>query len=368
MQRNKKIVMFLYGDITIDARVQRAAAVLSKDYELILLSNDWGKSIPSTNYSNVLIGKGSFDIKNYFSTIYQAYKIVKRERPDIFYGHDYYSALLVKLLLKKKYCKKVVYDAHELYIPQPGVRFTARSYFFYSIEKSIVKKVDMLVCANQERAEKMVDHYGLKTSPLPIRNISQLKVNDDSETIHILESLADFFLKPGITVVYAGVVTTNRKVDELASAVSNNPQKYKLLIVGKGNGVEKVKQVVSRTPSLTCMFTGAVPYRSLGAILTKCDIGFIYYPVDTLNNIYCASNKLYEYASVELPVLANNNPTIKRVLEENNLGVATCDFTKGIDIIAADLQRYKQACKRFSNLNQWQDEANKLVSMVNKLI
>ena len=365
--KRKKIVMFVYGDITTDARVQRAASTLSKNYELILLSNNWGKTLPESSYKNILIGKGSFDMKNYFMSILQAYKIVKNENPDVFYGHDYYSALLVKLLLGRKHCKKVVYDAHELYIPQPGIPFTTRSRFFYKIEKSIVKKVDMMVCANQERANKMMEHYGLKNCPTPIRNISQLKVNDDSETSLILDSLEGFFNKPGITVVYAGVVTTNRKVDDLASAVCVKPEKYKLLIVGKGNGIDKVKQIVEQTPSLATALTGAVPYKSLGAILTKCDIGYIYYPVDTLNNIYCASNKLYEYASVGLPMLSNENPTIKHTLETYGLGVATTDFQKGLDILSEGIDTYKENCQQFTVNNQWYKEGEKLLTAIDEL-
>lgn len=353
----KKIVMFVYGDITTDARVQRAASTLSASYEVILISNNWGKEVQDTSYKNVLVGRDGYDSRNYFNTIREVLRIVKQEKPFIFYGHDYYSALAIRFLLGRKYCKKIVYDAHELYVPQPGLHFTVRSRFFYAIEKSIVKKVDLLICASRERAEKMQQHYGLNKTPVTIRNISQLWISHDETTETIMSSLDSFFSKPGITVVYAGVVMGSRRIDELASIVSKRPEKYKLLIVGKGDALDRVKQIADSVPTLTSAFTGAVPYRSLGAILSKSDIGFIYYPVNTLNNIYCASNKLYEYASVNLPILANENPTIKKELELGLMGVATNDLERGLEKISANINQYKEACKLFTANNRWEDES-----------
>ena len=352
--------MFVYGDITTDARVQRAASTLSKQFEVILISNNWGKELPVATYKNILVGRDSYDSRNYFNTVREVLKVVKTEKPYIFYGHDYYSALIIRFLLNRKYCKKFVYEAHELYVPQKGVPFTVRSRFFYAIEKSIVKKVDLLICASHERAVKMQEYYGLDSSPVAIKNISQLSVSFDDTTVAIMDSLKSFFSKPGLTVVYAGVVMGSRRIDELATVVAKHPDKYKLLIVGKGDALEKVKQIAASVPSLTSAFTGAVPYRSLGAILSKCDAGFIYYPVDTLNNIYCASNKLYEYASVSLPILANENPTIKNELERGHMGVASNNLESGLEQLSANIEMYKQACKVFTEHNMWEEESKLL--------
>ena len=364
---SKKIIAFACSDISRDARAQRTAAALSAKYEVTVISKDCGVSLPVTSYKNYLIGKGIFTRKNYFPTIYKAYKIIKKERPDIFYGHDFFSSLLVKILLRRKYCRKVIYDAHELYIPQPGRSLPRGHYFFYLIEKTIVKKVDLLLCANSERAEKMAEHYGLEKRPIPIRNISQLQINDDETTRGILDSLKDFFERPGMTVVYAGVVSAERKVDKLVQEVGSCPDKYKLLIIGTGSALDSVKEIAGRYPSLTCAFTGPIPHDSLGALLSRCDVGYIYYPTNTLNTLYCASNKVYEYASVGLPMLSNENPTIKNALETHEMGIASNDIVQGLQQLSGHLDTYRENCLKFSKENPWSQEAEKLLNAIEKL-
>ena len=322
------------------------------------------------DYKNILL-KGCLSIPslNYLATVWQAFKIIKKEKPEIVYAHDYFSALLVRLLLllKRKHCKKIIYDAHELIIPEKGKDAGRRLNFFYKQEKKIVNKVDLLVCASEERGMMMNHHYCLKQPPVAINNISQLFISDDPTTVNILKSMEGFLSSPGITVVYAGVVTKGRRIDRLFEAVSELAPRFKLLIVGNGPSLEELKAEAAKQTYMVSLFTGGVPYKSLGAILSKCDIGFLYYPVNTLNNIYCASNKIYEYASVGLPMLANENPTVKKYLEEVAIGIATSDFKKGLEEVSEKVDTYKTNCEQFTSNNLWEKEAEKLRIKVKEL-
>lgn len=359
--------MYVYGDITTDARVNRAACALVGSYDVSLISTNCGKPVKDIEYKNILIGSNGTGIKNLFKNIWGAYKIVKANKPDILYCHDYYSTLLAFLCLNIKYCKKIIYDAHELIIPEPGLKDRRQS-FFYWFEKHIIKKVDLVICASRERGELMKNHYGLNTAPVQIRNISQLTLSEDEGTKRIIESLQFFFSTDEPTVVYAGVVTKSRKIQELASAVASLAPKFKLLIVGKGDAVDSIKEIADANPEMKIHFTGPVPYKSLGAILSKCDIGFVYYPNNTLNNRFCASNKVYEYASVGLPMISNENPTIKAELEEHHLGIATSDLKQGFVELSKDLESYKMSCEKYTKDNPWQRDADLLLKSVKQMV
>lgn len=360
----KKLIMYVYNDITTDARVQRAAEALAGDYDLTLISTQKGKTITDKSYRNVLVGgrlKGAMDI---FDTIFSSLRFIRKQKPDVVYCHDYYSAILAYLLIKTRFSGKIIYDAHELMIPEKGHK-DRRLNFFYWFEKRIVKKVDLLVCASEERGQIMKRHYGLKNVPYVVPNISQLSVNDEDEDVKaVLATLTDFFSDTKPTVVYAGAVTSSRRINELVDAAVALHDHCKLLIVGKGDALDALKVRALEHPGLHVAFTGSVPYKCLGSILSRCDIGFLYYPNDSLNNRYCASNKIYEYASVGLPMLANDNITVKQMLDNSQIGLSTNDFRKGLSQLIRDCKKFKSNCDVFTANNLWSDQVHRLKEAV----
>lgn len=359
--------MYVYNDITTDARVQRAANALANDFDLTLVSTQKGKKIEDREYKNILVGGHSKGVKNIFATILATWRIIRNQRPDIVYCHDYYSAILAYVLICTRYSGKIVYDAHELMIPEKG-RNDYRLKFFYWFEKRIVKNVDLLVCASEQRGEIMRKHYGLNTTPYVVPNISQLKINDnDADTANILTLLNDFFKYQALTIVYAGVVVSNRRINELFDAVMTLSDRCKLLIVGDGNALANLKRRSEEHPELAVAFTGKVPYKCLGSILSRCDIGFLYYPVDTLNNKFCASNKVYEYTSVGLPIISNNNPTIIDEIEKNGIGIASNDFIEAINTMIPRIGFYRTACENFSVKNRWDVFSERLCARIDQL-
>ena len=361
-----KLIMYVYGNIQTDARVKRAAKALGEKYELILLSNDCGKLVKNENYRNVLLKCASSGLKGYMQSVREAIKIIKAEKPEVFYAHDYYSTFIVRLLLRRKYCKKIVYDAHELIIPEAGQSDT-RMKFFYRMEKSIVHKVDLLVCASQERAALMKEHYCLSKAPLVVENISYLPLGYELSKLDASKQLEDFFADKTPTLVYAGVVTKSRKIGSLYEMAARIAPAVKLLIVGDGDALNGMKKEAAGQNKLKCCFTGAVPYEALGEILKRCDVGYLYYPSNTLNNINCASNKIYEYASVGLPIVANNNPTVKRIIEKGGIGVASGNFEESLKQTLSRLDEYKKACARFVEENSWEKTAQRLLEGVEKM-
>ena len=362
----KKMIMYVYGDIQTDARVKRAANALAKNYDLTLLSSDCGVDIKSPDYKNVLLKCQSSGLRGYLQSVREALKIVKTEKPDVFYAHDYYSALLARLLIKRNHCGKIVYDAHELIIPEKSQN-DSHLKLFYWIESTIVHKVDLLICASQERAKLMKDHYNLEKEPLVVENISYLSTSGDISTLEKSEELNVFFKDKVPTIVYAGVVTKSRKLDKLLDLAIKMAPTVKLLIVGKGSALSELQEKACGQKVLHYCFTGALPYEMLGSLLSKCDVGYLYYPVDTLNNVNCASNKVYEYASVGLPIVANDNPTIKSILEVGRIGVASNNIEDAVSQVLASLNEYKSACEVFVRENSWERTKENLLTSIEKI-
>lgn len=359
-----RMIMYVYNDITTDARVQRAANALADDFELTLISTQKGKSVIDKGYKNTLVGGYSHGAWGIIETLLASFRIIRKEQPDLVYCHDYYSAILAYLLIKTNYSGKIIYDAHELIIPEDG-HTNKRIAFFYWFEKRVVKRVHLVICASEQRGVIMQNHYALPELPLVVPNISQLQVNDcDDDVKTILDSLKSFFTIRKLTVVYAGAVTGSRRLDKLIDAVVAASNQCKLLVVGSGGALEVLKKKADSHPALSCFFTGTIPYKCLGSVLSRCEIGYLYYPADTLNNKFCASNKVYEYASIGLPILANENPTIKQILNETAIGLAVDDIKQGLQRISCDCETYRRNCERFTANNKWEDVAQHLKKVV----
>lgn len=363
----KKMLMFVYNDLNTDARVLRAAETISEIVNLDVLSV--GDVYTNNKYKTINIeSSADSNIIRYFDVFIKMTKWIKGRKYDILYAHDFSSALPALYMKFFKKCDKIIYDAHELFIPQKGMFFPLRDRFFYSLEKEIIKRSDVVICAQEKRGELMVEHYKLKLKPITIRNISKLPQTDAQLETELQEKCNEFFGKPGITIVYAGALVADRKLDELIKSVEQLGDEYKLLIVGDGSDKVRLQDIANNSSSLTFCFLGNVPYIHLSKILNRCDVGYLYYPVDILNNIYCASNKVYEYASIGLPIVANLNPTIQDIFNEWDIGICSNNFKTAIETITSDINRYRDNCVYFDIRNSWDNESNMLLEVVKSIL
>lgn len=361
----KKVFMMVYNDITKDARVMRAADALSKKYEVYLYAIgttdiDGVKCIPVKKCS--AIG----GVKAYAKFIAGAIKEVLRLKPDLVYGHDIFSAIPLVFLKKIFYKKpKFIYDAHELFIFEENKKYGFFDRLQYKYEGKAIKIADAVICAEGQRAEKMVEYHGLKKTPLVIRNISYLTLSDDNS---FKEEHSDFFEIPATSVVYAGGMLAGRQLDKLVCAVNEAGKSFKLMLIGDGPAYNSLSNQIKELKNENIRICKALPYAKLASALKNFDIGYLYYGTADYNNLYCAPNKIYEYAGIGLPILANENPTVKKIMDESKLGVCTNDFVSGLKKMALEKDNYLENLREFVKSNSLQKEKELLCDIVNEVL
>lgn len=361
----KKAIMVVMNTLNTDARVQRAANALKEQFDLTVIATD--KGTKEVGYYQVLMDtENTSGFSRYLKFCKFVKNYLKKSKFDLFYAHDYYSAGLVGWVHKKFPKAKIVYDAHELCMPEKGRRTSIRDLFYYYHEKWNIKKPDLVICATDERANIMQRYYSLSQKPLPIQNISELTTVDDDFARQLIESCDDFLKSSKIVLVYAGVLTPGRKIDGLFEIIEKNSN-TNLLIVGGGSDEVRLKKLAEERIPGRYYFTGSVPYRYMGVLLSQCDVGYISYPTTSQNNIYCAPNKIYEYASVMLPMIAPENPTIRKFFEEYGIGIVDNDLSVAFQKVIQNIQMHKDQCMRFTQENSWELDAKKLSNAVQEL-
>lgn len=364
----KKILMIVFNDIDKDSRVQRAAMALNDNFDLTVIS--YGQYVEHKFDFNVIKFKlnGRSALVRYFEFIFELLNELRDKKFDVLYAHDFYCALPLLILKIKKKSDKFIYDAHELHIPEKYKQLNLRDKFFYFFEKKAIKKADLIICAQENRAQIMKEHYKLNKYPLVIKNISYLPNSKNDISKNILSKYKDFFEKKAISVVYVGAISEERRILDLVSSINELGKDYKLLIIGDGNYFSVINEKIKNINNSNILIINAIPYNCLAPILKQFDIGYLYYPNKYLNNIYCAPNKIFEYASVGLPMISFYNPTLDEIFKKYNIGLCGEDLKEILVKISSDISKYKANLSLFVSDNKWDNEAENLRIAVNTLL
>ncbi len=150
-------------------------------------------------------------------------------------------------------------------------------------------------------------------------------------------------------ILYQGILSEERDLDKFLIAF-NKLKEYTVVLLGRDHGVlsryKKLNPNIIQIPFLT-----APDYLMVTSLAY---IGIVTYVPDTLNTIYCAPNKICEYAAFGIPILANDIPGLRFQVQHNDIGVIVNEDSED-DIISSFMQivnnysKYSSACIRYFN-------------------
>ena len=157
-------------------------------------------------------------------------------------------------------------------------------------------------------------------------------------------------------VLYQGVFFADRNLEQVAQAIEKNSDKYSLYIMGHKN--EYCDSLCKRHPIIQYIPFTRPPYHML--ITQEADIGLLpyvpqkVYNTSVLNALYCAPNKIFEYAACKLPMVGSDVLGLKYPFEKYNIGVCCNDkdvneLIDAFNYINNNLTTMKENCMNFYN-------------------
>ena len=231
------------------------------------------------------------------------------EKPDVVHVHEL-ILLSLGLRIKKKTGAKVIYDIHEDYPRQRENEEVGRSSIYkffnrilsYRIEvdeNRKAKKCDFLICATEHICERF---ESINPNIMTIMNYPIIDVDFLPE---YNERSKDF--------CYFGTINRARGVPQMVEAFKNiNANLY----LG-GNIPEDYKEYLQRLDGWEKVnVLGFVSREKVNAVSRNCIAGLLTI-LPTGNYYYSVPNKLFEYMSNGIPVIASDFPTFKEILEKN---------------------------------------------------
>ncbi len=306
------------------------------DYQVSLIVAD-GKGNETKNNVHIIdVGaKTAGRISRMTKTTKNVFKKAKEIDADIYHFHD---PELIPIGVKlKKIGKKVIYDIHEDFprqiLSKPYLsRLLSKiiSFFFEKYENYCAKKFNYLITATPFIKKRFVN---IGCDAIDVQNMPILSEFTNIENI---------WEKKENAICYIGGITKIRGIFELIETMKLC-KKTTLYIAGpiEDNTIkDKLKEIANIN------YLGIIDRNKIAEVFKKTLCGIVtFQPLPNHNN--AIPNKMFEYMSAGLPVIASNFPLWKEIIEGNNCGICVDplnpeEIAKAIEYLIENPEKAKE--------------------------
>jgi glycosyltransferase involved in cell wall biosynthesis len=303
----------------------------------------------------------------YFEFLYSISKYYKNKKIRLINIHSL-ALLPIGVYLKKKFDAKLVYDTHELETETNGL-FGLRKRLSKIVERSFIKRVDLVVVVGDLIADWYVGHYGIQR-PYVVKNIPRYrgKIENNNKFRNSLNIPSE-----KIIFLYQGGFMAGRGIELLLETFKKSSiQDAVIIFMGYGLMENKIKEASEKYNSI--YYLPAVPIDEILEYTCSADFGLAIIEFSCLSYYYSLPNKLFEYLVAEIPVVVSNMKEMAKIVIENEVGVVVENLTtKGIEdainkLLDMNYSELKENIARTKKKYCWEAQETMLVSAYQKLL
>jgi glycosyltransferase involved in cell wall biosynthesis len=296
------------------------------------------------------------------------YRVIKKYRKiDIVHCNDL-NALPIGVLIKTICSKniKIVYDAHEYETEILGLDGIEKKIIRW-LEKWLITYSDKVITVSDAIASEYVRLYNIKKPALvlntPIYKIIEKKDNF-RRTFDILSEQTIF--------LYQGGLSHGRGIEILLETFKIIDDDNSVIVfMGYGPLEGLIKESSKEYENI--YFHPAVPPDELLDFTSSADFGISTIEDSCLSYRYCLPNKMFEYLMAEIPVIVSNLIEMRRLVENNRIGiVAKSNTLAGLqEAITEALQLDKKILQKsiqiVKNIYNWEEQEKVLLNLYKDL-
>jgi glycosyltransferase involved in cell wall biosynthesis len=286
----------------------------------------------------------------------------------VYHFHD--PELIPLGLRLKKIGKTVVFDCHESvsrqilskpYIPRLFRKVVSIAYA--AVEKWALSKFDLIIAATPLILSELrkVGPRVVLVNNFPIEKELASNVSYSNRSIEI---------------AYIGGISPIRGVEELVKAMEYTKSKVALNLVGDYSPKNFKAKLSSLNGWTKIKDIGVLDREEVQAILAASRIGIVTFLPEP-NHIESQPNKLFEYMSAGIPVIASDFPLWREIVESNNCGLCVDpEDPKSIAVAIDWLLEHPGEAEQMGKNGQravlerynWENEARTLVDAYRQLL
>ncbi|MFY9115308.1 MAG: glycosyltransferase family 4 protein [Dethiobacteria bacterium] len=296
-----------------------------------------------------------------------------KEKPDLYHFHDP-ELIPVGLLLKLFTRKKVIYDVHEDY-PE----YILSKFWLPPVLRRVAAG---LAAAAEKMAGWLLDGIIVVTDDIE-KNFSESRAEVVQERNYPeLNAFPPGRTEPregeGTVLIYAGLLNEERGICQLVRAMEliDARKKISLRLLGRFDSPEFQKKIEQLQGYERVDYRGWLEREEVWANLTEADIGLVC--IHPLRRFAVSlPNKLFEYMSAGLPVIASDFELWKEIIELNRCGLtvdplAPEEIAAAVEYLIANPARHKEMGENgrktvFEHFT-WERESKKLLDFYSRII
>lgn len=232
----------------------------------------------------------------------------------------------------------------------------------------LAKKAEALIACEVTRAYLMRYWFGVNRLPYVMPNKPyELGAKKYAEPSCDKTKNAIDIVKGKKFIIFQGIYQKLEYMKELAKALAMMDTEYYVVLIGfdlyKTNAYEELKRIYERVIELQ-----SLPAPLHLEVTSHASIGLVFYDDFSLNQAFCAPNKIFEYSGFGVPMLANRIPGLENTVGKFNAG--KCIDFKAEDLAAAIKEiddHYDMYCNNARALYESVDSKSTIETIINDL-
>jgi len=374
MSKNNKICILTSAHSAFDIRIfQKESKSLAKaGYKVTMIAQN-NKNETVDGVRIISLPKAKNRIHRMISLTWKAFWLALKEKAEIYHFHDP-ELIPIGILLKLR-GKKIIYDVHEDY----SLAIKSR----YWIPLSVRKLVAVLF-KSIENFSAMYFSGVVPATPAIAKRFRSL--NRNTVIVQNFPIIDEFSLKKdGVSwddrtnaVAYIGGIDLLRGIKEMVEAIRLTQEVIEAKLILAGNfSPESLKEDIKNMEGWKNVgYRGFLCTEEVVNIMEQVKAGLVlFYPEP--NHIQAQPNKLFEYMSAGIPVIASDFPLWRQIVEEAGCGllVDPLDPKAISEAIIYILEHPKEAeavgnrgRKAIEEQYNWYKEEKKLLCLYERLL
>jgi hypothetical protein len=242
--------------------------------------------------------------------------LIDKTRPVVIITHEPHFLPYLKKL--KNICHfKIVYNAHEYHPLEFSDRWYWNTFwkpYYENIYINCLPDVDLFINVCESISKKCEEEFNKQSIVIPNASIYHEIVPRKNEGV--------------VKIIHHGGCIPSRKIEvmiEVAKLLGQDFHLDLMLTLNEGVYFDEVKKLAEKADNVKII--EPVQFDQIIPFTNQYDIGLFLLPPTNYNYSVALPNKLFEFIQARLCIAIGPSPEMKNIVDKNNLGVVSADFT-----------------------------------------